>query len=39
MLGSLNDEHTMYFDKKSKEAFDSELSGNYYGIGAQIQLD
>lgn len=38
MLGSLNDEHTMYFDKKSKEAFDSELSGNYYGIGAQIQL-
>ena len=38
MLGSLNDEHTMYYDKKSKEAFDSELSGNYYGIGAQIQL-
>lgn len=38
MLGSLNDEHTMYFDKKSKEAFDLELSGNYYGIGAQIQL-
>ena len=38
MLGSLNDEHTMYFDKKSKEAFNSELSGNYYGIGAQIQL-
>lgn len=38
MLDSLNDEHTMYFDKKSKEAFDSELSGNYYGIGAQIQL-
>ena len=38
MLGSLDDEHTMYFDKKSKEAFDSELSGNYYGIGAQIQL-
>ena len=38
MLGSLNDEHTMYFDKKSKEAFDSELFGNYYGIGAQIQL-
>jgi carboxyl-terminal processing protease len=38
MLGSLDDEHTMYFDKKSKEAFDAELSGNYYGIGAQIQL-
>ena len=26
MLESLDDEHTMYFDKKSKEAFDSELS-------------
>ena len=38
MLESLDDEHTMYFDKKSKEEFDSELSGNYYGIGAQIQL-
>ena len=38
MLGSLDDEHTMYFDKKSKEAFDAELSGNYYGLGAQIQL-
>ena len=38
MLESLDDEHTMYFDKKSKEEFDSELSGNYYGIGAQKQL-
>lgn len=38
MLDSLNDEHTMYFDKKSKEEFELELSGNYYGIGAQIQL-
>lgn len=38
MLESLDDEHTMYFDKKSKEEFDSELLGNYYGIGAQIQL-
>ena len=38
MLESLDDEHNMYFDKKSKEEFDSELSGNYYGIGAQIQL-
>lgn len=38
MLESLDDEHTMYFDKKSKEEFDSELSGNYYGIGAHIQL-
>ena len=25
MLESLDDEHTMYFDKKSKEEFDSEL--------------
>ncbi len=38
MLDSLDDEHTMYFDKKSKDEFNAELSGNYYGIGAQIQL-
>ena len=38
MLESLGDEHTMYFNKESKEDFDTELSGSYYGIGAQIQL-
>ena len=38
MLESIGDKHTMYFDKKSKEDFDAELSGSYYGIGAQIQL-
>ena len=38
MLESLNDKHSMYFDKQSKEEFDAELSGTYYGIGAQIQL-
>lgn len=38
MLESLGDQHTMYFDKESKEDFDTELSGSYYGIGAQIQL-
>lgn len=38
MLDSLGDKHTMYFNEESKEDFDSELSGNYYGIGAQIQL-
>ena len=38
MLESLDDKHTMYFDKKAKEDFDTELTGSYYGIGAQIQL-
>lgn len=38
MLGALDDKHTMYFNKKEKEDFDTELSGTYYGIGAQIQL-
>ena len=37
MLASLDDQHTIYFDEKSKEEFDTELSGTYYGIGAQIQ--
>lgn len=37
MLESVGDQHTMYFDKESKEDFDTELSGTYYGIGAQIQ--
>lgn len=38
MLESIGDKHTMYFDEKSKADFDAELSGSYYGIGAQIQL-
>ena len=37
MLSSLEDEHTMLFNEKEKEDFDTELSGTYYGIGAQIQ--
>lgn len=36
MMGALDDEHSIYFDKESKEDFDTELSGTYYGIGAQI---
>ena len=36
MMNSLDDEHSIYFDKESKENFDTELSGTYYGIGAQI---
>lgn len=38
MMESLGDKHTMYFNKESKEDFDTELSGSYYGIGAQIQF-
>lgn len=36
MMSALGDEHSIYFDKESKEDFDTELSGTYYGIGAQI---
>lgn len=36
MMNSLGDKHTMFFDKKEKEAFETELSGSYYGIGAEI---
>ena len=36
MLGALDDPHTMYFTKEEKEEFDTELSGTYYGIGAEI---
>jgi carboxyl-terminal processing protease len=39
MLDSLGDQHTMYFDKTSKQEFDEQLSGEYYGIGAEIQLN
>lgn len=39
MMEALGDEHSIYFDKESKEAFDSELSGTYYGIGAEIKLN
>ena len=38
MLESIGDKHTMYFNEKNKADFDAELSGSYYGIGAQIQL-
>ena len=38
MLSSLDDQHTVYFDKEQKQDFDTELTGSYYGIGAQIQL-
>lgn len=38
MINSLEDQHTVYFDKTQKEDFSTELSGSYYGIGAQIQL-
>ena len=39
MMEALGDEHSIYLDKDSKEQFDLELSGTYYGIGAEIQLN
>ena len=37
MLSALDDKHTSYFNKKETDDFNTELSGSYYGIGAQIQ--
>lgn len=40
MMKSLGDEHSVFFDKENKENFELELSGTYYGIGAEIkQID
>ena len=39
MLNSIGDKHTMYFDKESKKELEQELSGTYYGIGAEIQFN
>ncbi len=39
MLEATGDKHTMYFNKKAKKEFEEELSGSYYGIGAEIQLN
>ena len=36
MLSSLGDPHTMFFDENSKEEFETQLAGQYYGIGAEI---
>lgn len=37
MMKSLGDEHSMFFDKENKKSFEDELSGTYYGIGAEIK--
>lgn len=39
MMESTKDKHTMYFNKKAKKEFEEELSGEYYGIGAEIKLN
>lgn len=39
MLEATGDEHTSYLNKEEKEAFEEELSGSYYGIGAIIILN
>lgn len=36
MMSSLDDPHSVYFNKEAKEEFDTELAGSYYGIGAEI---
>ena len=38
MVNSLEDQHTVYLNEEQKDDFSTELSGSYYGIGAQIQL-
>ena len=38
MMSSLGDPHSVYFNKKAKEEFDTELTGSYYGIGAEITI-
>ena len=38
MLDSLEDQHTSYFNEEQTDDFNTELSGSYFGIGAQIQL-
>ena len=37
MMNSLDDEHSVFFDENSKKTFEDELSGTYYGIGAEIK--
>lgn len=37
MMKSLDDQHSMFFDKDSKKDFEDELAGTYYGIGAEIK--
>ena len=37
MMESLDDKHSMFFDKEEKKEFENELSGTYYGIGAEIK--
>jgi len=37
MMESLDDQHSMFFDKEAKKEFEEELAGTYYGIGAEIK--
>lgn len=37
LMESLDDKHSMFFDKEAKKDFENELSGSYYGIGAEIK--
>lgn len=37
MMKSLDDKHSMFFNLDNKNYFETELSGTYYGIGAEIK--
>lgn len=37
MMKSLEDKHSMFFNQDEKKNFETELSGTYYGIGAEIK--
>lgn len=37
MMESLEDDHSVFFNQEEKKSFEDELSGTYYGIGAEIK--
>ena len=36
MMKALGDPHSIFFDEDAKENFETQLSGEYYGVGAEI---
>ncbi len=39
MVAALGDPHTNYFEPRTAEAFNSEIEGNFFGIGAKLGED
>jgi len=39
MLGALDDRHTHFLDRQTREAENSSLRGSYEGIGAHVQME